>query len=93
MATKASPAVMTVTVRDVEWTLDPNVFDDWELLERLNSQNIAEQMVAVADIFGPEQTAAAKELVRDPDTGRVSLEGMLALFIDISKALTDSGNS
>lgn len=93
MAAKTQPKTMTVNVRDVDWTIDPDVLDDWELLERLNSNVQADQMFAMSEILGKPQLNAAKELVRDSETGRVPASEMLALLIEIFTGMGEAGNS
>ncbi len=72
---------ITVTVNDVHVSVDPNVFDDLEVVEALydiqsgdNTGNLA-IIKFLRCVFGDDYTRV-KEALRDPDTGRIEVEAI-----------------
>ncbi|KFI97812.1 hypothetical protein [Bifidobacterium stellenboschense] len=83
----------TVTVQDVTVTVDPDVFDDLDVLEMLYRIQSADEdggddsdALAIVPflmrILGPSYKPA-KDALRDPDTGRIPLEKVGAFLGDL----------
>lgn len=91
------PTVVTVTVRDVEWTVPTEALDDFELLDDLNAldqHGDGTRLPAVMRRFlGDDQFAKAMKLLRDPSTGRVTVETGTVFFWDLMEALNPNSSS
>lgn len=85
------PAQITVEVRGVGWMIDAAALDDWDLIEELNDATGASLPSAMRRLLGAEQNEKARELVRDPTTGRVPATAMSTLLGEIFSAVR-SGN-
>lgn len=83
---------IAVTVRDVEWTIEAEALNDWELLEDLNDPSGGSAPSAMRRFLGPEQYDKAKDLVRDPHSGRVPADAMSEFIGELFEAVGESGN-
>ena len=71
-----------------EFEIDENVFDDWDMLERLNAidKGEATNVVDVArDVLGDEQLERLKEHLRD-ENGRLTITVMTEALGEIFEA-------
>ena len=89
---KATPAPETVsaTVRGVEWTVPADALDDFELLDDLNAldqKNDVTRMPSVLRRLLGDQWREAMELLRDKDSGRVSVESGAEFVFELMGAL------
>ena len=72
-----------------EFEVDPVVFDDWEILEKLNdidNGNSALMVDVARQVLGQEQLDALKEHVRKNSGGKVSITDMSEALGEIFEA-------
>ena len=72
-----------------EFEVDPVVFDDWEILEKLNdidNGNSALMVDVARQVLGQEQLDALKEHVRENSGGKVSITDMSEALGEIFEA-------
>ena len=77
-----------------EFAVDPAVFDDWEILEKLNdidNGNSALMVDVARQVLGQEQLDALKEHVRE-EHGKVSITAMGEALGEIFEACNTSKN-
>ncbi|SEB28794.1 hypothetical protein [Arthrobacter woluwensis] len=80
----------TVTVHGQEYTIAADALDDFELLDDLDSLDEGEVQRLpriLRRLLGKESFKTALESVRDPETGRVSVEAGSELVQDLIKEL------
>jgi len=90
---QATGEPITVEARGRSWTIEQAALNDLELLERigeLDRGNIAALPAALSGLLGPDQYDAAKDAMRDPETGRVALDAAAEFFSDILTAANPS---
>lgn len=95
LAWQANPEPRIIELEGREWTIDPTVFDDAEVMERLSAlhgvDNVGQQAVTVLpmlrDLLGNEQYDELKELNRSKVTGRVSMTKMVEFFAQVPDAI------
>lgn len=67
-----------VNVRGVDYTLEPGALDDFELLDDLSevevTRNAARMPSILRRLLGRPQSQAALDTLRDPKTGRITVE-------------------
>lgn len=71
-----------------EFEIDPMVFDDWEMLEKLNAIDKGDTNLVVdvaRAVLGLEQLDALKEHIK-AEKGRVSISDMVAALEEIFEA-------
>lgn len=90
-AALAQPESVTTTVRGIDWTIEADALDDWDLIEELNDPTGASLPSATRRLLGPDQYAAARAMAQDPETGRVRATVMAELIGEIFQAVK-SGN-
>jgi hypothetical protein len=99
---KQQPGILTVTVRGTDLHIPLDALDDFELLEDLSeAQSLADRADDDPDAAGraaqislstlrrllpPAEMAKAKNVLRDPETGRVKASDMLPLVGEIFEA-------
>ncbi len=64
-----------VTLRGITLTVETAAVNDYELLELAASGEMSAVPRVVQMLLGVEQANAVKELLRNPDTGRIPLQG------------------
>ena len=77
-----------------EFEVDPGVFDDWELLEKLNAIDKGESNLAVDvanAVLGKEQMDALKEHIK-AEKGKVSITDMMGALEEIFEACGSAKN-
>lgn len=77
-----------------EFEVDKEVFDDWDLLEKLNAIDKGNDALTVdvaKAVLGEEQLEALKEHVRS-DTGKVSIRKMMGELEEILEACGPAKN-
>jgi len=89
---KATPAPETVSaeVRGKTWTVPSDALDDFELLDDLNAldqKNDVTRMPSVLRRLLGDQWRDAMEILRDEDTGRVSVEAGAEFVFELMGAL------
>lgn len=80
-----------VSFDGVEFDIDPNVFDDLDVLEDLydiqnstNDPNGAFKIIPLLKkILGDDAYRRAKDALRDPDTGRIGMEAVAGFLIEV----------
>jgi hypothetical protein len=83
-----TPQSVTVTVRDIDWTIRAEVMDDMAFLEDLESLEAGKASILPSfcrRLLGAEQYEAAKELVRG-ESGRVRPAELMELVQEILSA-------
>ncbi len=78
-----------------EFAVDPNKFDDWEILEKLNeidNGNSALMVDVARQVLGQEQLDALKEHVRGVNGGKVTITAMGEALGEIFEACNTSKN-
>lgn len=77
-----------------EFEINPDVFDDWELLEKLNAIDKGDSKLAVDvanAVLGDEQMNALKEHIR-AEKGKVSITAMMEALEEIFDACGSAKN-
>lgn len=85
-----APDVRVVTVRGKEFRIPVAVMDDFELLDDLNAldqREDATRMPAVLRRLVGDQWGEAMNLLRDKDTGRVTIEAGSEFVMELVEAL------
>ena len=80
-----------VSVRGIEFDVDPNVFDDLDVLEDLydiqnsdNDPNGAFKIIPLLrKLLGDDAYRQAKRVLRDPDTGRIGMETVAGFLTEV----------
>lgn len=88
-----APSVLTVTLRDVDWTIEPEALDDFELLDDIRETEVgnATRLPSVLNrLLGAEQSRKAMDVLRDKTTGRVSIEAGAEFVGEIFEELNPS---
>ena len=83
------------TISGFEFEVDPVVFDDWEMLEKLNEidNGNASLLVEVArEVLGTEQLNALKEHVKKLNRGKATITAMGEALGEIFAACNTSKN-
>ena len=78
-----------------EFAIDPEVFDDWEMLEKLNAIDKGNTNLAVDvanEVLGEEQLNALKEHIKEMNGGKVSITNMVEALGEIFEACGTSKN-
>ena len=78
-----------------EFEVDPIVFDDWEILEKLNEidrGNTALMVDVARQVLGQEQLDALKEHVKKLHGGKASITAMGEALGEIFEACSTSKN-
>lgn len=86
-------AGVSVTYYGVSVTIDPEALNDYELLEDAASGEATALPSVLARLLGTEQVERVKEALRDPDTGRIRVEGersMSSWLEDVFEAVNPS---
>jgi len=84
--------VLTVTVRDREWTIKRDALGDFELLEDLGNMErggtpgVMSSPKVLRAMLGAQQMREAMTLLRDPDTGRVDINDGYEFVSDLMGA-------
>ena len=84
--------VLTVTVRDREWTIARGSLGDFELLEDLGNMErggppgIMSSPKVLRAMLGAQQMREAMTLLRNPDTGRVDIDDGYEFVSDLMGA-------
>lgn len=82
-----------VTVRGESFTVAREVLGDLELMEdigALDDGNLSRLPSALLRSLGREQYGKAKEAIRDPETGRVSIESAAEFYRELFEAINPS---
>lgn len=77
-----------------EFEIDPTVFDDWEILEKLNAIDKGDTNLVVdvaREVLGTEQLNALKEHIR-ADKGKISITDMVAHLEEVFEACNSAKN-
>lgn len=85
-----TPATFDVVVAGRSWTIERAALDDFELLAdfgAIEAGNAARVPIALQRMLGPAQTREAIASLRDPDTGRVSIEAGADFFKTLLEGL------
>ena len=88
--TEDGPLVVAVDGHD--YTIERDALDDFELMDdlgRLEQGQIVRLPAVLRRLLGDEQYAAAVDAIRDPETGRVTLERGAAFVGDLLKGGAD----
>lgn len=80
-----------ISVRGIEFDIDPDVFDDLDVLEDLydiqnsdNDPNGAFKIIPLLKkLLGEKTYRRAKDVLRDPDTGRIGMESVAGFLTDV----------
>ena len=83
-----TPQSVTVTVRDIDWTIRAEVMDDMAFLEDLESLNAGNPAILPGfcrRLLGDEQYESAKDMVRG-ESGRVRPAELMELVQEILQA-------
>ena len=78
-----------------EFTIDPEVFNDWEILETLYDIDEGNSQLAVKvarKILGKNQLEALKEHIKAENGGKATIEAMSEALQDIFEACDSSKN-
>lgn len=89
-AEAAGAREVEVLVGGKKWKIELARLDDFELIEdlgRVDAGDMGRLPSALQRVLGPTQYVAAKKALRDPETGRVSLEAGSKFFEDLWAAL------
>ena len=88
-------ATMTVTVQGFTLTIDPDVFDDLDVLDTLDQINEGNPLRTAGLLrkLTGDQYDAARDALRDPDTGRIPIKVATDFFTEIMKALNPNSSS
>lgn len=84
---------VTVEVRGESFTVSRDVMTDFELLEdiaELDAGNLSRLPAALRRSLGDGQYERAKEVIRDPETGRITIDGAAEFYRDLFGALNPS---
>ncbi|WP_454892208.1 hypothetical protein [Alloscardovia omnicolens] len=83
----------TVHYKDLEWKLDPQIFDDFEFTEQLYQLNHVEDVqegedgalaiVPLLHTLCGDKYAQVKRVLRDDSTGRIPLENVAGFVADV----------
>jgi hypothetical protein len=73
-----------IVVDGVEYSLDPEVLDDYEVVEGLSEGNY---FPVLGQLFTPDEVAAIKVRLRNPDTGRLKYSDVQAFIERVFKEL------
>lgn len=87
---EATEHVVTVNIAGHDWKIELARLDDFELIEDLGLMDAGEMgrlPSALRRVLGEQQYVAVKKLLRDPATGRVSIDKGAVFFEDLWKAL------
>lgn len=80
-----------VNVRGVDYTLEPGALDDFELLDDLNevevTNNAARMPSILRRLLGRPQSQAALDTLRDPATGRITVDAGAAFVNELWDAI------
>lgn len=83
------------TISGFEFEVDSSVFDDWEILEKLNeidNGNSALMVDVARQVLGQEQLDALKEHVKEQNGGKVTITAMGQALGEIFEACNTSKN-
>lgn len=83
-------AAITVTVDDVTVTLDADSMDDYELMEDVAKIDDGQHYRigrVLEKLLGADAHSAVKEKFREPDSGKVRMEGIVMFFHEVMKAV------
>ena len=83
------------TITGFEFEVDPIVFDDWEILEKLNeidNGNTALMVDVARQVLGQEQLDALKEHVKKLNGGKASITAMGEALGEIFEACNTTKN-
>ncbi|MFF2621247.1 hypothetical protein [Oerskovia jenensis] len=75
---------INIVVDGVEYSLDPEVLDDYEVIEGLGEGNY---VPVLNQLFTPEEAAAIKSRLRNPDTGRLKYSDVQSFIERVFKEL------
>lgn len=93
-ATEQPPEVLRATVAGHEWEVPAAAIDDFELLDDLNSLDQHGDPTRMPSVLrrllGDEQWHKAMDVLRDPTTGRVSVEAGGDFVMELIQALNPS---
>lgn len=87
---EVEPATMIVTVRGVEYVIPEGARDDFELLDdlgRADEGDTSRFPAILRRLLGPVQTRIALDSLRDPETGRVSVDAGTDFVLELFRAL------
>ncbi|MCL2463977.1 MAG: hypothetical protein FWF28_02755 [Micrococcales bacterium] len=86
---------ITVTLRGHDWTIEADALNDWEVFEGLSDPTGMHMAPVVRTLLGDQQYQAAKDLVRNPETGQVPATEMSNFIGELFEALKEAqqGNS
>lgn len=77
------------TIQGIKITLDPEILDDFELLQML--KNVQEDALLIPDVFlrivGEKQYETILGKLRDPETHRVSVKAATEFFVELIKRI------
>ena len=86
----AEPETVTATVAGKEWTVPVEALDDFELLDDFNELETRQDITRLPSILKRllgDQWREAMDLLRNKDTGRVSLEDGGKFVEDVLKEI------
>lgn len=87
---KPQTATQDVTIDGITVTVAADVFDDFELvmdLSELNEGNPLKIAPVFTRLLGKDQTSTVLNALRDPKTGRVSVEKGTTFIVSLMKEL------
>lgn len=73
-----------IVVDGVQYSLDPEVLDDYEVVEGLSEGNY---FPVLGQLFTPEEVADIKTRLRNPDTGRLKYSDVQSFIERVFKEL------
>lgn len=79
-----------VEVRGVDYTVEPEALNDFELLDDLNEVDqgsVVRMPSLLRRLLGPVQAKAAMETLRNPDTNRITIEAGRDFLDELMEAL------
>lgn len=78
---------MTATVRGLRLTIEKELMDDWEVVERLalmeEEKNPVYMPLIMKQLLGEDQYMSVKDKIRDPKTNRITFEAGQQFFNEL----------
>ena len=78
-----------ITIRGVELSVDPEMFDDLDLLDTLDQVNEGNGLRLAGGLrrVTGDKFSKVREALRDPETGRIPLEVAGEFFIEVMESI------
>lgn len=91
------PPTVSVKIKGREWSIPREALDDFELMDDLaqldDDGNIVRAASCMRRLFGETQRREIMDTLRDPETGRVSIEAGTGFLMDVFEAANQAGEA